>query len=61
MWLTVAVDTAIKALQLAAKLGRDSEKEEFRQRLEELLQPSMPYVAMTRARLDAMGIDPGVR
>jgi len=58
LWLTVAVDTVVKAFQLAGKLGRDGEMEEFRQRLKGLLQPSMPYVAMTRARLDALGIDP---
>ena len=58
LWLVIAVDTAAKAYQLATRLGRSGEKEEFRQRLTELLQASMPYVAMTRARLDVLGIDP---
>jgi len=58
IWLVTAVETALKACQLAARLGLEAEKAEFRQRLRRLLQPSMPYVAMTRARLADSGVDP---
>lgn len=57
-WLTVAVDTAAKAYQVAEDNELAAEKREFGQRLRQLLGAGMPYVAMTRARLDAMGIDP---
>ncbi len=54
----LAVDIAVKAFQLADRDGSIEDKEGFRQYLKEQLLPSESYVAMTRARLDALGIDP---
>ncbi|MCP4656198.1 MAG: hypothetical protein GY856_12365 [bacterium] len=58
LWLVVAVETAARAYQFAVQQGLDAEEREFRSRLKELLRPFQPYVAMTRAKLTAMGIEP---
>lgn len=54
-WLTAVVDLAAKSYQLAIEQKRPSEKEEFGRILRVLLDPSSPYVAMTRARITALG------
>ncbi len=57
MWLTVAVETAAKAYQLAVQRGNTAEEHEFAGRLKQLLRPTVQYLAMTRAKLNAMQID----
>jgi uncharacterized protein (TIGR02646 family) len=58
-WL-IGVETAAKSYLLAIRCSRRAEQVEFAATLKRFLEPSMPYIAMTRAKLVALGIDESV-
>lgn len=58
LWLIAVVELAAKHYQLAIERKISAEEEEFGRFLNERLAPSYPYVAMTRCRLAALGIEP---